>query len=158
MVDISVGIAKATEQGVGKGMITCEPGVETDGGKNIVTTGLRNKKGGDYVDLLVDTLVQAPNGIDAEQEHRRFGDNFLAHEPVFYWSDVLSAVDDSSNRPACDVEGVDNPPDQVRGVPSGFWFGRDGDARCDPVADFSRQFASNSSRLPLLEPRGRAQY
>jgi hypothetical protein len=26
------------------------------------------------------------------------------------------------------------------------------------VADFSRQFASNSSRLPLLEPRGRAQY
>jgi hypothetical protein len=26
------------------------------------------------------------------------------------------------------------------------------------VADFSRQFSSNSSRLPLLEPRGRAQY
>ena len=79
--------------------------------KYILAAGVGNKKGGDCVDLISDALVQAPNGLDAKQEHRCLGDNFLAQESVFYWSDALGTLDDISNRPVGDIEGVNNPPD-----------------------------------------------
>jgi hypothetical protein len=63
-------------------MITCPPGIEANGSEHILMAGVGNKKRRDYVDLLSDVLVQAPNRIDAEQKHRGFGDSLLTKEPV----------------------------------------------------------------------------
>src|SRR5260370_35041875 len=91
MVDVSVWVAKATEHDVGDGMVARQPGVEADGTKDILVARLGNEKAGDYVDLLSDALVQAPNGLDTKQKHRSFGDSLLAKEPVegFCWSAAL---------------------------------------------------------------------
>ena len=103
-------------------MIARQPRIDADGAKNIRMTGVRNKKGCNYFDLLSDAVVHAANRLDAKQEHRSFRDNLLANEPILFFSSGPPIrrldLDDSSNRPVCHIESVNDAPDQVGPVPS----------------------------------------
>ena len=57
MVDTWVGIAQTAEKQVSEGMIAGHSGIEANGTKHILVTSVREKKFGNYFDLLANALV-----------------------------------------------------------------------------------------------------
>ena len=124
-VDLRVGVAEAAEEGVGEGVVAGKAWVKADGGEDIAVPCMGEENVSEFRDLLCDAWVMRLHGIEAEQEHRGFGDDFFAkegREANGLGADLsfpAICVDSDFDHPARHLEHAKDSPDQVRPIPTG---------------------------------------
>jgi hypothetical protein len=109
---------------MGNPMVAREPWIKADGNQYVFVSGVHSQQVGDAGALRSNPLVQALNGLDAQQKHRGFRNNLFAQKsPNTFCSGVGLRIGgrclgNNVNHLAPNVKGINDSPDQVRLVPA----------------------------------------